>query len=843
MAFRTRYGHYEYTVMPFGLTNAPATFQALINDTLREYLDDFVVAYLDDILIYTKGTLAEHQKQVRKVLRKLQEKGMRLKRQKCEFHRKELEFLGIIVSGHEFKMDPTKIKAIREWPAPTNIREVQSFLGFTNYYRRFVKNYSKILGPITRLLKKESKFEWGEDQKKAFQESKDLFTPERVLVHHDPERETMVETDASDFAIGARLMQKVNGRWRPVAFYSRKLTPTERNYDVHDKELLGVVEALRVWRVYLQGAQKPFTVYTDHKNLTAFTTTKTLNRRQVRWSELLSTYDFKIVHKKGSENAQADALSRRADYQEKGSEQSHTLLRQEKDGSLKHDHPEVMTMTKIIVDDYTTEIRNAYPGDKEIQRLRKEKSTNPRITKDSNGTILWDQLIFIPVKKRENIVRRIHEDPLVGHPGIDKTIERIARNYYFPGMRRLVSKVIQECDICNKAKSTRKKPYGKLEPIEPPEGAWQGIAFDFIVKLPPSTEPMTKKTYDSIWVITDRLTKYGYFIPYIEASTAKDLAYAFTRVVIANHGVPKTVISDRGTIMNSKFWKTLTARLGIRWKPSTAYHPQTDGQTERLNQTLEQYLRCYVDQEQDNWVSLLPLAQFAYNSAENSTTKMSPFYANYGYNPEPYRDVIEKAGTSLDADTTARKIKGLQEQLRRDISFYALRMKQYHDKGRRDAPTLKRGDKVYLLRRNIRTKRPSNKLDFKKIGPFKILEKRSTVNYKLELPKGMRIHPVFHISLLEPAPKNAKIQTDMEVEPDEGEYEVEEILDRRVKGRQEEYLIKWKGYDDSENTWEPRKHLRNCPEKLHQFHQRNPGSTNQDLTSQDSGEPDSTRRD
>ena len=262
-----------------------------------------------------------------------------------------------------------------------------------------------------------------------------------------------------------------------------------------------------------------------------------------------------------------------------------------------------------------------------------------------------------------------------------------------------------------------------------------------------------------------------------------------------------------------------------------------------MNQTLEQYLRCYVDQEQDNWVSLLPFAQFAYNSTENSTTKMSPFYANYGYNPEPYRDVINKAETLLDADTTARKIKGLQEQLRRDISFYALRMKRYYDKGRRDAPTLKRGDKVYLLRCNIRTKRPSNKLDFKKIGPFEVLEKRSTVNYKLELPKGMRIHPVFHISLLEPAPKNAKIPTDIEVEPDEGEYEVEEILDRRVKGRQEEYLIKWKGYDDSENTWEPRKHLRNCPEKLHQFHQRNPGSTNQDLTSQDSGEPDSTRRD
>src|SRR2546429_9911940 len=263
-------------------------------------------------------------------------------------------------------MDPTKIKAIREWPVPTNIREVQSFLEFTNYYRRFVKNYSMILGPITWLLKKESKFECGKDQKKAFQESKDLFTPERVLVHHDPEKKTMVETDASDFAIGARLMQKVNGRWRPVAFYSRKLTPTERNYDAHDKELLGVVEALRVWRVYLQGAQKPFAVYTDHKNLTAFTTTKTLNRRQVRWSELLSTYYFKIIHKKGSENA-ADALSHRIDYQEKGSEQSHTLLRQEKDGSLRHDHPRLMTTIKIIVDHYTMEIRKAYLKDKDIQ--------------------------------------------------------------------------------------------------------------------------------------------------------------------------------------------------------------------------------------------------------------------------------------------------------------------------------------------------------------------------------------------------------------------------------------------------------------------------------------------
>jgi len=207
---------------------------------------------------------------------------------------------------------------------------------------------------------------------------------------------------------------------------------------------------------------------------------------------------------------------------------------------------------------------------------------------------------------------------------------------------------------------------------------------------------------------------------------------------------------------------------------------------------------------------------------------MSPFYANYGYNLEPYGDSIGRKENSMDALATASKIKGLQEQLRRDIMFKASRIKEYYNKRRRDAPLLKEGDKVYLLRRNIRTKRPSEKLDFKKVGPFRILRKLSALNYELELPKGARIHPIFHVSLLELAPSNAKIQTTLKVEPDEQEYEVEDILDKRTNGRTEEYLVKWKGYDNSENTWEPIKNLDHCRERVRQYQRRNPELTKQE---------------
>ena len=279
-AFRCRYGHFEYTVMPFGLTNAPATFQHFMNDTFRDLLDQSVVVYLDDILIYSADE-KEHQKHVRLVLERLLSARLYAKAEKCEFHRSEIEFLGYVVSPSGIKMDPKKVSAITSWPVPQSVHDIQVFLGFANFYRRFVKGYSKITLPLTALLAKDSKFTWSPSAQQAFETLKSAFTTAPVLAHFDPSRQSVVETDASDFAIGCILSQySDDGTLHPVAFYSRKFTPAEINYEIYDKEMLAIVTAFREWRQYLEGSQHQIKMFTDHKNLEWFTTTKNLTRRQ-----------------------------------------------------------------------------------------------------------------------------------------------------------------------------------------------------------------------------------------------------------------------------------------------------------------------------------------------------------------------------------------------------------------------------------------------------------------------------------------------------------------------------------------------------------------------------------
>jgi len=329
-AFITRFGLFESLVMPFGLCNAPASFQHYINHALYDLLDKICTAYLDDVLIYSR-TRKEHRAHVREVVDRLISAGLQIDIGKCEFETSKTRYLGLIITTDGIQMDPAKVKTITEWSAPGSLRELQRFLGFANFYRRFIRDFSKTCRPLNDMLKKGTLWKWGLDQQTAFAELKRCFTTAPVLAYFDYDRKTVLETDASDWASGGVLSQYDDeGRLRPVAYFSSKHSAAECNYEIYDKELLAIIKSLEEWRPELQGCTSEFEILTDHKNLEYFTSTKVLNQRQVRWSEFLSQYNFRIIYRPGSKAVRPDALSRRSQDTPQKSDLDDDRLRERK---------------------------------------------------------------------------------------------------------------------------------------------------------------------------------------------------------------------------------------------------------------------------------------------------------------------------------------------------------------------------------------------------------------------------------------------------------------------------------------------------------------------------------
>jgi len=336
-----------------------------------------------------------------------------------------------------------------------------------------------------------------------------------------------------------------------------------------------------------------------------------------------------------------------------------------------------------------------------------------------------------------------HDDPLAGHYGVTKTLELLLHNYYFPGIHAYVKKYVSSCDLCSRGKMPWHLKHGELAPLPAPSGPWKGLSCDFITDLPLS------KGYDSIFVIGDRLTKMFHYVPCTKTTTAPDFAKMLLDHVIRLHGIPDSIVSDRGSIFTSQFWTALSAFLNLKKRLSTAFHPQTDGQTERTNQTVEQYLRIYCNYQQDNWSQLLSLAEFSYNNAQHTSIGCSPFYANYGFNPRFTIEVhqFEKHPVPA-AQEMAERLKNIHEDLTELIKVTQNQQAKYYD-AKHKRVEYKVGDKVWLLSSNIRTQRPSNKLDWKCLGPYPITERIGTQAYRLQLPPSLKAHPVCHVSLLD----------------------------------------------------------------------------------------------
>lgn len=807
-AFITNRGLFEPLVMFFGLTNSPPTFQTMIDHIFGDMVRLRAMAtYMDDLCIHSK-TLEEHRKKVREVLERLRTHRLFLRLAKCQFEKTEIDFLGVIVGNGQIKMDPLKVKAVADWPQPKNLRETRSFMQFCNFYRNFIPNFADITRPFNELTRKDKVFEWGNRQQTAFNELKTAVCDKVTLMFPIEGAPFRLETDASDFAVGAVLHQIVDGKSRPLGFFSKTMGEAERNYQIYDKELLAVMLALQNWRHFLMGNDK-FEIWTDHKNLQYFREPQKLNRRQARWFTELSNYNFDLKHKPGSLNIIPDALTRRPDL-ERGVKDNENIVLLE---------PERFNIARL-----------AFRDEEEIlEEIRRRRSQRDLVVaqglldpssdfRETNGIVEYKGLVYVPRDKnlRERILYAHHDTPVAGHPGRHKTAELIRRSYWWPNLPAQVARYVSACPDCQLNKPRHGAPHAPLRPHDIPDQPWEVISIDLIGPLPES------KGYDAILVIVDRLTKMIRVAPTTVSLSAKGTAALLRDHVFRSHGIPRKIISDRGTQFTATFTRDLYRLLGIEQNLSTAYHPQTDGQTERFNAEIEKYLRSWINDKQDDWVEWLALAEFAINNRTNATGT-SAFYLNYGRDPNTGTNT-RRSVKNEEAQQFAARMTKTWENAKDALRSAADHMKHDYDKRRSEARDYAVGDRVWLEATNIAELRASKKLSAQRYGPFRITKKVGPSAYRLALPAGWKaVHPVFNENLLSPwTPPEASHQGKPVHAPQilqEGgkEHEVDRILDSRLVRGQQQYLVRWKGYTAEHDTWEPEKNLQEAQRKLTEF--------------------------
>ncbi|KAF8703952.1 hypothetical protein RHS03_06141, partial [Rhizoctonia solani] len=715
-AFCTKYGLYKSLVMTFGLTNAPAAFQHFMNKLFKDLLDVCIIIYLDDILIYSKDD-ASHTQHVHEVLKRLMENQLFCKASKCTFHVTSVEYLGIIVLDKGFSLDKLKIQAVQEWPTPTKVKEVQSFLG-----------------PLHNLVKKDMPWKWETREQEAFQGLKDAITNAPVLCHANPTKPYFLETDASSAALGSILSQRQeDGRLHPLGFLSESFKGAEQNYNTHNKELLAIIQSFEYWRIFLEGTLHPITVFTDHWNLEYWKESRTFN----------------------SDHADVPPANQ-------------TVL----------PDPIFANVALVIPEkELQCQIEASLDQDKSLEEilqfLQNESKAPPSIKqafkdyKMEAGLLFYQGRIVVPDvgTLRTDLLSIFHDSPLARHPGRQQTLELVSRNYYWPG---ICADTYWHMDSCKTCQRIQKPKYASipLQPLELPSRPWQHISYNMIVDLPKDGNN------NSILVIVDSFTKYVILVECSKKLKALALADLFLQHVWKRYSMPEKTVSDCGRVFNNKFLKALYQRLGIDPHFSSAYHPQSNGQTEQVNPTVKHFLQAYLGVNQKDWVKWLPMAEFAYNNAVHSSTGKSPFKALYGWEPSltPSNvptDVPEANDLAAQMELQWREIEAALWQSKTQMTA--------RETG--EPQEFKVGEEAWLDAKNVKPKTLS--------------------------PKDKK-----HSFENRPPPVTVD---------GEEEYEVEGITDAKEQNRKWFFQVKWKGYGSKENTWEPQENLKNAEKILEKY--------------------------
>ncbi|GBO34796.1 Transposon Ty3-I Gag-Pol polyprotein [Araneus ventricosus] len=706
-AFVTSDGLYEFKVMPFGLCNAPATFERMMDTVLRGLKWNICLCYLDDIIVYAPN-FQEHKSRLRKVLKCIQEAGLTLNSNKCSFDKKKLTILGHLVDEHGIYPDPQKTAAVTKFPVPENVSDVRSFLGLCSYYRRFIKNFADIAKPLHDLLKKNAKFSWGTPRKESFLTLKKLLTSGPVLGHFLPNAETKIHSDASGYGIGAVLVQVQDGKERPLAYASRSLTAAEKNYSTTEKECLAVVWAISKFRPYLFG--RPFTVVTDHHSLYWLANLKDPSGRLARWALRLQEYDINIVYKSGRKHSDADSLSRKPLFE-----------------SVVENCDEIPSLAAI------TDYRKEQLKDKHLKSIirtlekgdgyQSYQMRNNVLYKRNYDPMGQQWLLVIPKQLRRDVLKSLHDAPTSGHLGLAKTYDRIRRKYCWPGLYGSVRRYVSHFRECQRRKSPPQLPSGQLHPIKLPDIPFNKIGVDLLGRF-----PLTRNGNRWIIVCTDYLTRFT-VTKALPTAEATEIAKFLVEEIILKHGAPREMISDRGRSFLSNLVKDINQLCQTSHLLTTAYHPQTNGLTERFNKTLADMLSMYVDVEQRNWDTILPFVTFAYNSAKQDTTGFSPFFLVHGRDIVTPLDVILPHDTENHADNYVQQMITRAEEARQLAKLHILDA-QAVDKRRYDERhrpvNYNVGDLVWVFT-PVRKVGLSENLLRRYFGPYRITRRLSGV--------------------------------------------------------------------------------------------------------------------
>ena len=781
-AFATPYGNYEFKVMPMGLCGAPSTFQYLMDNTFNcdFRLSDgtclpsrkFLAIYLDDICIFSFSE-QEHLMHVRSVLQRLREHKLYVKPSKCEWLQQSVEFLGHMVSSEGMSIHPQKAAALQVWPAPSCVQELRSALGTFGFWRSYVNDYAGITAPLHALLTKSVVWRWRKDvEQAAFDTLKSAVASAPVLLHPDTSKPFVIVSDASDFAVGASLEQTGDdGRRRPVSFFSHKLNTAERNYPVHERELLAIVLSLRVWRHLLYGSDFQVLCKTDHRPLQHFLTQANLSPRQVRWQQFLSEYNLAVEYVPGRDNTFADGLSRRPDLR-------------------------LMLVSAVAdVDHLLKEIKDGCRFNHEAKRLvGKARSATPsaRTPYRLLHGLLYHVLhgkhrVFVPQYNnlRSRLIAAFHDLPVAGHLGWHKTYDALSQHYYWPGMTADVQEAIRQCPTCQRTKITL-QPKPLLRPLPVPDRPFSTITLDWL-----SGFPMNKHGHDALLNIIDRFTKWAIVIPCTKTMNTQDLCDVLYKHVFSWVGLPEAIIGDRDTRLTASRMRSLSKALGLRVVNSTAYHPQTDGQTENFHRTLLSMMRAFVNKYHSNWEDILPSLLYAYHNTIHSATGYTPHRLLFGWTPRDLRVPMLSASAPRFPEIEVWLSQRQNDLRKAGVSLEAARAAMIRaSKPSSNPHEYCVGDLVKVSTRVLPVRCSTTqvaKLLPRFIGPFEVTEIVAAGAIRLKLPDAyVSTHDVFSVHDLRPWLHAPERRIELEY-PDVVAHpslnRVIQVLDRKKFGR------------------------------------------------------------